>query len=329
MALMAFLLTHNHHRPILPSFESEFSLTLQPQMSRKHKKATMAWEDPDMLLKKKLGREEYCQRMLTSLILGGTYPLWNSRNRPSENGMQFLCRLHEKAFGTPLSGQCDFVDEFTLPSKHDNKSDGVPDYALLSVKNLLIIELKTELTSHKKGQLPYYAELAAHHYPEHQIKIIYITPDMDTIVSASLGNVPVKHLFWREIASMVQQRWGNSVHEEERRLNTALQREIASLKTPARRFRRHAQIIREAIRLSPMVQETGVQKGIEVTVGGLEDLMDLRIRIRDALARTDGVNNVRPWIWYAETSGGTALTTQGQEVGCELRLSRYQNTHRQ
>jgi hypothetical protein len=289
----------------------------------------MAWEDPDMLLKKKLGREEYCQRMLTSLILGRTYPHWNSRNRPSENGMLFLCRLHEKAFRTRLEGQCDFVDEFELPPKHDDEKGGAPDYAVFSAKNLLIIELKTEVGSHREGQLPSYAELAAHHYPGLQIEIIYITPDMETTVSAALGNVPFKHLFWSEIATLVQQCWGNSLHAGEGLLNEALQREIASLKTPARRFRMNAQIIREAIRLSPMVQETGVQSGIEVTAGGLEDLMYLRVRIREMLARTDGVKNVRPWIWYAKTSGGTALTTQGHEVGCELRLSRYQNMLRQ
>jgi hypothetical protein len=285
----------------------------------------MAWEDPDILLKKKLWREEYCQRMLTSLILGQTYPHWNTRNRPSENGMQFLCRLHEKAFGSPLEGQCDFVDEFDLPPKHDDEKGGAPDYALFSAGNLLIIELKTEAASHRAGQLPYYAELAAHHYPGLHIEIIYITPDMDKTASTKLDNVPFKHLFWKEISPLIQQCWDDSVPLEERRLNAALQREIASLNTPAPRFQQNAQIIREALKLSAMVQETGAQSGVEVPASGLEDLVDLRVRIRDALKRTDGVNNVRPWIWHAETSGGTALTTKGHEVGCELRLSRYQH----
>jgi len=48
-------------------------------------------EDPDLLLRRlRLGREEYCQRLLTELILGGTYPRWNTRNRPSEEGRLFL-----------------------------------------------------------------------------------------------------------------------------------------------------------------------------------------------------------------------------------------------
>ena len=45
----------------------------------------MPWEDPDKLLRFKFGREEYCQRMLTSLILAAPYPKWYSRNLPSEN----------------------------------------------------------------------------------------------------------------------------------------------------------------------------------------------------------------------------------------------------
>src|SRR4051812_34898540 len=34
-------------------------------------------EDPDVLLRRlRLGREEYCQRLLTMLILDGAYPRW-------------------------------------------------------------------------------------------------------------------------------------------------------------------------------------------------------------------------------------------------------------
>ena len=64
----------------------------------------MPWEDPDQLLLMKLGREEYCQRMLTSLILGGPYPKWNTRNIPSESGFRFLDILHhlDDAIGFPI-----------------------------------------------------------------------------------------------------------------------------------------------------------------------------------------------------------------------------------
>jgi hypothetical protein len=41
----------------------------------------------------RLGREEYCQRLLTMLILGGTCPRWNTRIAPSPSGAQFLRQL--------------------------------------------------------------------------------------------------------------------------------------------------------------------------------------------------------------------------------------------
>lgn len=41
----------------------------------------------------KLGREEYCQRLLTMLILDGPYPQWNSRNEPSAKGVEYLSAL--------------------------------------------------------------------------------------------------------------------------------------------------------------------------------------------------------------------------------------------
>ena len=43
----------------------------------------MTIEDPDVLLRRlRLGREEYCQRLLTMLIIGDAYPRWNSVNHP-------------------------------------------------------------------------------------------------------------------------------------------------------------------------------------------------------------------------------------------------------
>ena len=45
-------------------------------------------EDPYGLLRRlRLGREEYCQRLLTMLILGGPYPRWNTRSAPSARGL--------------------------------------------------------------------------------------------------------------------------------------------------------------------------------------------------------------------------------------------------
>ena len=56
----------------------------------------MAIEDPHQLLGRlKLGREEYCQRLLTMLILDDAYPRWNTRSAASPDGLRFLGLLEE------------------------------------------------------------------------------------------------------------------------------------------------------------------------------------------------------------------------------------------
>src|SRR3954470_12585917 len=63
----------------------------------------MPIEDPHELLGRlKLGREEFCQRLLTMLIVDGGYPRWNSASRPSESGLRFLFKLEELSFGDAL-----------------------------------------------------------------------------------------------------------------------------------------------------------------------------------------------------------------------------------
>ena len=129
----------------------------------------MHWEDPDQLLLMKLGREEYCQRMLTSLIIGGPYPKWNSKNIPSESGFKFLKILNNLAFDSDIKNPIEFIDEFDLPGKSINERGGAPDYAVIWDNHLWMIELKTESSSHRNDQLPLYLELANHHYsPPHK-----------------------------------------------------------------------------------------------------------------------------------------------------------------
>ncbi len=82
-------------------------------------------EDPDDLLRRlRLGREEYCQRLLTQLILGGPYPRWNTRSRPSEEGRRFLTALDELSFGAPPRDLTDavFVDELDLGKRPSDRA---------------------------------------------------------------------------------------------------------------------------------------------------------------------------------------------------------------
>ena len=63
-------------------------------------------EDPLTLLGRlRLGREEYCQRLLTMLILEDDYPRWNSRLIPSDDGLRFLGSLDQPTPGTVRRGE--------------------------------------------------------------------------------------------------------------------------------------------------------------------------------------------------------------------------------
>ena len=58
------------------------------------------WESPTALWRRlKLGREEYLQRLVTTLILDGDAPPWNTPRSPGEAGRRFLGLLDEAAHG--------------------------------------------------------------------------------------------------------------------------------------------------------------------------------------------------------------------------------------
>jgi hypothetical protein len=221
----------------------------------------------------------------------------------------------------------EFVDEFELSAEDYEMQNGYPDYAVITPATLWIIELKTEAGSHRKEQLPFYARLANRRYPELQISVTYLTGTMARIESISGVNVSFRHLLWPEIVPLVELEWGKSPHKEEQLLVTAIKREIQGLDSPAKRFLKNANVVREALIAAIRVQAVGEQAGVEALPTGLQGLHDLRLRIRDALARSVDTRNVRPWIWCAETSGGSALTRNGTEVGYEIRLSRYERPY--
>ena len=135
-------------------------------------------EDPRLLLRRlKLGREEYCQRLLTMLVLEAPYPRWNTRSAPSRRGLAFLRAVDVLSYGeSRLPGDAVFVDELDLPARHQHEPGGAPDYGVLASDRLWMIELKTDRASHRRGQIPTYFELAQHHHPGRSIDLTYLTP---------------------------------------------------------------------------------------------------------------------------------------------------------
>ena len=120
------------------------------------------------------------------LIVGGPYPKWNTRSRPSPAGERFLAALQELSFGTAewADGPA-FVDEFELAKRHDGEAGGAPDWAVLWPERVWLVELKTERSSHRPGQIPGYFELARHHHPACAVDITYLTPPLSPALEPS------------------------------------------------------------------------------------------------------------------------------------------------
>jgi hypothetical protein len=116
------------------------------------------WESPTALWRRlKLGREEYLQRLLTTLILDGVAPRWNTQRSPADGGRRFLALLDETAHGSDNGGRAVapaevFVDEYLLPKLEDDAANGWPDWAILWPDRVWVIELKTEAGSHRDDQ---------------------------------------------------------------------------------------------------------------------------------------------------------------------------------
>lgn len=311
----------------------------------------MKFETPRQLLSRlKLGREEYCQRLLTSLILDGPYPRWNTRSRPGTTGLAFLGELYELAFSGSWPGDAAmFVDEFELPPRHDREKGGAPDYAVLWPDRLWLVELKTERSSHRVTQIPNYFELARHHHPGQPIDVLYVTPPMTAGYAPGESGSRYAHLSWAELAPLIRSKWSSPRTPEEREVVDGLLEAISQLGLPPAAWRNRlvaawAEPIEEvnygepplaaepttqapadlALALARQTANDGKQRGLDFRPADLEALLEVRLHVRDALAASGEapLSHVMPWIWRAESTG-QALTAAGRELGMELRVSRY------
>lgn len=285
-----------------------------------------AMEDPTRLLRRlNLGREEYCQRLLTMLILDGGYPRWNTSSRPSERGVEFLRSLDRLSFGSSrLDGEVSFVDEFDLPRRDDAEKGCAPDYAVVCDQRLWLIELKTEVASHRPRQIPDYFELAAHHHPDRSLDLTYLTPGMRTPAVEVPEGTRFAHVTWMDVAPIVRDVWRTAVGVAEQ-VREALLRALDSVGHEWSQWResRLGDPVALALEVAALTAGDGDQRALDHEAGSLEGLQQLRLAVRDALREGgEAAPCVQPWLWNAQSSGGRPLTRAGNELGYELRFSR-------
>jgi hypothetical protein len=315
----------------------------------------MDWlEDPDQLWHRtRLGREEYVQRLLATLILGEEARGWNVRRSPSQRGASFLRELHGAYHADTPADPPIFVDEFELPARHDAEKSGWPDHGIEWADRLFLIELKTERRSHRPGQLAHYLDLATHHHPDRAVDLLYLTPTMEAVAPEPLPRgTTYAHAAWPAVGELIAATWACSDVTWERTVVGRLAWWIEQLELGAPLPVRDTQPSlpsgpaapsTDAVRVEPpaapsdldaalhvaaQVQQDGRQRAVEVDVNDPEDLEALRLEVRDHLAsglRVDGeqLTHVRPWIWSAASTDGRPLTRSGQRTGYELRISRY------
>jgi hypothetical protein len=178
------------------------------------------WESPTGLWRRlKLGREEYLQRLVTTLILDGEAPPWNTLRSPGEAGRNFLRLLDEAAHGRHDQTQAAvspdwFVDEYLLPKLDESAANGWPDWAVLWGDRAWVIELKTEAGSHRADQLSYYLRLAAAAHPGCSLDLTYITGPLTKPAPALVEGQRYSHLTWDEVLPLIDEAWGQDARPE-------------------------------------------------------------------------------------------------------------------
>ncbi len=302
----------------------------------------MSIEHPEILLKRlKLGREEYCQRLLTMLLLNDEYPRWNTRSPLSPEGRAFLGELDRLSFGEAGDlGEAVFVDEFDLPARPKDACGSAPDYAVLTPDRLWMIELKTERCSHRSDQVTTYLELARHHHPKLQVDLTYLTgPGPSTELEPAAARYA--HVTWDDVLPLVAASWPTPT-EEQRLLVDQLRAVLDGLGTPWRQWRADRLSVppepdyderdpeEEALELARLTAADRGQRALEFEATDLEQLKELRADVADLIGRetSSALRHVRPWLWSAASTDGEPLTEAGATVGFELRLSWYKSPKR-
>jgi hypothetical protein len=202
-----------------------------------------------------------------------------------------------------------------------------------------VIELKTERASHRSAQIPSYFELARHHHPTCDIDLTYLTGPGSKSGSSTRPWERFAHVEWDALIDLISRHWPDPMEPGQVEVVRGLSDTIRGPDQPARIWRASAtelygqappapvmDAFDEAMRLAGQTADDGDQRALDVRLGSLDLLHDMRIRVRDELAAFpagDRRRYVGPWVWRSQ-SQGAPLTAAGRETGYELRLSSYE-----
>lgn len=297
----------------------------------------------------KQGRDAFVHRILTLLFIGRSPDPWNLPCRLSLNGARFLRLIDEVLFGEEWETPEEFYWEYKLPKRPDDKETGWPDFAALWTDRVLMIELRTEVGTHRDAQVEWYLQLAAHNYQGRAVDLIYVTPEP---TSGRRMNLPdlgrVRNCSWIEMAKIIEVAWGKLPGEEAAnamvfahylqgigRVNEA-PASVVPLGTKTRKKQLGEMLgpveepldedtWEQIVETIYTVADDGEERALELPLLAQESAKELRRRIRADVDTSDDLRdvaaNLELWIWH-ESQGGEALSEAGLESGCEIRLSK-------
>ena len=195
---------------------------------------------------------------------------------------------------------------------------------------------RPERASHRRDRIHSYFELAHYHHPHLELALTYLTPPMEYVYAPESGIYG--QVTWADVKPLIRSAWSQPSNASEVAVVDGLCDLIDNLHQPPSEWLTelrdtdsvptlHHEAVGEAMSLAASTASDGSQRAIGYRADGLNELIDLRIEMRDAIAASaedSPLRHVRPWVW-TENSGGSALTAEGGELGAELRLSRYQH----
>lgn len=167
----------------------------------------------------------------------------------------------------------------------------------------------------------------------------YVTPSMQYVFSSPGTVGPLRPRDWDELAPVIASIWATPLDQGKRtwfgvssspsppcHLTPTEWR--ATFAVSPRPVDAWEVALAEGMGLPALTAADGEQRAVDYDAEDLEDLLALRLELRNALASSapeSDLLRVMAWIWRPESTG-TAMTPAGSRNGFEVRLSRFAET---